>query len=130
MGFLVFASILFIYLSFLITGLTRWPDLEGEAALRSLESADRVSPALLQIILLAYSRLGGLEGQALQREIFLLLLFASGAGKKQQQKKYSRGPAAPRSPRWRVSQQYHRYGSNHYCASITRCSSNAARAGL
>jgi hypothetical protein len=31
-------------------------------------------------------RLGGLEGQARQRAIFLLLLFASEAGKKQQQK--------------------------------------------
>ena len=49
------------------------------------------------IIPLAYSRLGGLEGEALQRQIFLLLLFASGAGKKQQQKNNARG-LRPRSP--------------------------------
>jgi hypothetical protein len=36
----------------------------------------------------------------------LLLLFASFAGKKQQQKNYSRG-LRPSQPRWRVSQQYH-----------------------
>ena len=58
-------------------------------------------------ILLAYSRLGGLEGEALQREIFLLLLFASSAGKKQQQKEYARGPAAPAARAGKFSQQYH-----------------------
>jgi hypothetical protein len=47
------------------------------------------------MILLAYSQLGGLEGFALQRAIFLLLLFASEAGKKQQQKNYSRGLRPP-----------------------------------
>src|SRR3954453_17965354 len=50
---------------------------------------------LIYVILLAYSRLGGLKGEALQKAIFLLLLFVSEAGKKQQQKNYSRGPAAP-----------------------------------
>jgi len=35
-------------------------------------------------VLLAYSRLGGFEVAALQRAIFLLLLFASEAGKQQQ----------------------------------------------
>src|SRR4051812_5437136 len=35
-------------------------------------------------VLLAYSRLGGFEIAALQRAIFLLLLFASEAGKQQQ----------------------------------------------
>jgi hypothetical protein len=50
------------------------------------------------IILLDYSRLGGLEGFAFQTEIFLLLLFASFTGKKQQQKHYFRGPAAPAAP--------------------------------
>src|SRR5215217_36931 len=50
------------------------------------------------VILLAYSRLGGLEGEALRSMIFLLLLFASFAGKKQQQKNNSRGPAAPAAP--------------------------------
>jgi hypothetical protein len=50
------------------------------------------------VILLAYSQLGGLEGKALQRAIFLLLLFASEAGKKQQQKNYSRGPQIPVAP--------------------------------
>src|SRR5215216_1148838 len=35
----------------------------------------------VQIILLAYSRLGGLEGKALQGAIFGLLRFASEAGK-------------------------------------------------
>ena len=50
------------------------------------------------IILLAYSQVGGLEGFALQGMIFLVLLFASEAGKQQHQKKYARGPAAPTAP--------------------------------
>src|SRR4029079_12448383 len=53
------------------------------------------SSAHVTFILLAYSRLGVLEGEVLQRAIFLLLLFASSAGKKQN---YSRGPAAPAAP--------------------------------
>ena len=50
------------------------------------------------MILLAYSRLGGLAGFARQSAIFLVLLFASFAGKKQHQTNVSRGPAAPAAP--------------------------------
>src|SRR5437016_2235009 len=46
-------------------------------------------------ILLAYPRSRGLEGFVLQGEAFLVLLFASGDGKKQHQKEYARGPAGP-----------------------------------
>ena len=56
-------------------------------------------PAIhLCIILLAYSQMGGLEGEALQEKIFLLLVFACFAGKNKQQKFYSRGPAALAAP--------------------------------
>jgi hypothetical protein len=55
-------------------------------------------PSHLGIILLAYYQLGGLEGFALQRAIFLVLLFASFAGKKQHQRTIFRGPAAPQPP--------------------------------
>jgi len=60
--------------------------------------------------------MGGLEGEALLEKIFLLLVFASEAGKNKQQKFYSRGPAAPagelassvftdnRRGRWRATQ--------------------------
>jgi len=53
--------------------------------------------------------MGGLEGEALRSMIFLLLLFASFAGKKQQQKNYSRGPAAPAAPAGELAMQYHQY---------------------
>ena len=57
------------------------------------------------IILLAYSRLGGLEGEALQRAIFLLLLLPAKLAKAATKELFS-GACGPRSPRWRVSQQY------------------------
>jgi hypothetical protein len=55
-------------------------------------------PSHLGIILLAYYQLGGLEGKALQRAIFLVLLFASEAGKKQHQRTIFAGRRAPQPP--------------------------------
>jgi hypothetical protein len=77
------------------------------------------------IILLAYSRLGGLEGFALQRAIFLLLLFASEAGKKQQQKNYSRGPAA-RSPAGELASSimYEGVGSEAILYKLVTCTTS------
>jgi hypothetical protein len=42
--------------------------------------------------------MGGLAGEARQRKIFLLLAFASFAGKSKQQQCDSREPAAPAAP--------------------------------
>jgi hypothetical protein len=56
----------------------------------------------VMIILLAYSQLEGLEGKALQREIFLLLLLPAKLAKAATKEIFS-GACSPRSPRWRLA---------------------------
>ena len=48
----------------------------------------------------------GLEGEALQRAIFLLFLFASEAGKRNKAKEAVLGALRPPHPRWQVCQRY------------------------
>src|SRR4051812_38897226 len=52
----------------------------------------------IHIILLAYSRLGGLECAALQRAIFCCCFLPDSLAKSSNKKKYSRGPATPAAP--------------------------------
>jgi len=56
-------------------------------------------------ILLANCQKGGLEGEALQ-ETFLCCFFCQRSWQKKQQKGEAFEGLRPRSPRWRVSQQY------------------------
>jgi hypothetical protein len=53
--------------------------------------------ARIEMILLANSQQGGLEGEALQEHSFLLLVFASSAGKNEQQKVTVRGLRPPQA---------------------------------